>query len=93
MKDMTLIGEGRHRRVYQHGNYVIKVPLNEWGETDNWRERDLWLEYGYDRGYVKYARCRLLGNVLVMQRANFPGPLSEPNGYIPWDKCPEWAYS
>ena len=79
--------------VFRHGDFVIKVPLNEEGLHDNWRERSVWLRYGKTRGYIKYARCRLWGPLLVMEYAKYPGPGTEEDGYLPLKNCPEWAYA
>ena len=88
-----LIGEGRHRRVYRHGDYVIKVPLNEAGVADNYHERGVWLKHGPkgDLDGVQYARCRLLGAILVMQYACFVGPHATASGYIHQENRPRWA--
>jgi hypothetical protein len=93
MKAFEYLGSGRHRAVWRHGKYVIKIPINENGIYDNWHERDTWKQYGESGGCFKYARCRLLGNILIMEYASYPGPLSDENGYIPLQNCPEWAYS
>lgn len=88
---------GRHRIVFRHGNYVVKVPLNEEGLYDNWRERNVWLNRS-PRNYCKYARCRMWGIALVMQYATFPGPLSDDKGYkgyvsILTPGVPKWIYA
>lgn len=68
-KPFTFLGEGRHRRVYRHGNYVIKIPLSYEGLASNDKEAktyqcttDGWL-FG-----IRYARCRLYSNgFLIME--------------------------
>ena len=87
------LGQGRHRAVWHRGNCVIKVPLNMSGLSDNTYERSQWSRYR-DRGYIKYASCRMIGNfLLLMEYAKFVGPISDGDGYIPYEKVPEWAYS
>ncbi len=78
------IGCGRHRAVWRHGNYVVKVPFCEEGIADNHQERFFWNKYGYERGYVKYARCRLVGSILVMQYVTYPPQ---------YTGLPEWTYA
>lgn len=88
-----LIGDGRNRRVFRHGNYVIKLPLNNKGVDDNYHEASVWRKYGHSRGYINYARCRLLGGILVMQYVGYLGKLSDKDGYIHLHNIPEWAYA
>jgi|SRR5579859_2584968 len=86
------LGSGRHRSVWRHGNYVIKVPMCEKGIYDNFHERYVWLNRNANRfSWAKYARCRLIGVILIMEYARYPGPLSDSNGFIPFDKVPDWA--
>lgn len=93
-KSWTLVGAGRNRIVYRRGNYVVKVPLNEEGVYDNHFERRTFLKYGNgEKAYVKYARCRMKGGLLIMQFARFPGPNSTETGFIPWKHLPSWAGS
>lgn len=92
MREFILIGEGRQRRVYRHGNYVVKIPINRNGVHDNWHEYEVF-KHRETYGYIQYARCRLLGDILIMQYARCVGPLSDSSGYIPMSVCPEWAYS
>ncbi len=96
MSKPILIGEGRNRQVFRHGNYVYKFPLNEYGVHDNNHEAHTYRESLRRPMYCKYARCKLVlpwATVLVMEYARYPGPLSDAEGYIGFDKCPEWAYS
>jgi hypothetical protein len=92
MRPLTLIGEGRNRQVYRRGNYVIKVPLNEEGMMDNYHEYSCQNRRGTNPDGIRYAMCRLVkdSSILVMQYAQFPGPLSEPSGYISHEKGPHW---
>lgn len=92
-KTWEFIGQSRHRAVWRHGNYVIKVPVCEEGVHDNLHEAHVWQIRDHKRySWAKYARCRLIGVILVMEYARYPGPLSEESGHIPFKKCPEWAY-
>jgi hypothetical protein len=64
MKNLEFIGEGRNRKVYRHKNYVIKIPINEYGDLDNLRES---LEYKRNRekngkSWDILGRCKLLKN-------------------------------
>jgi hypothetical protein len=93
MADFVYIGCGRNRMVFRHGNYVIKIPLNDHGVDDNYQERDVWTQPRYADVRPQYARCRLLGTILIMQFAQFQGPLSDDAGYIAMADCPEWAYA
>lgn len=54
------LGEGRNRRVFQiNENFVVKVPLNEFGLCDNESEARAFAQEGYG-GYVPYAECEVL---------------------------------
>lgn len=87
MLDVTafsLIGTGRHRLVYAHGRFVVKVPASIAGFYDNTREARISAEYGRrpDINGISYARCHLLCNGwLVMERVE---PLS-------YREQPKWA--
>jgi hypothetical protein len=83
MAEWQYLGEGRHRSVWRHGNYVIKLPLGQDGIHANYQEAYTWNKYGYDGGCIKYARCRLLGDILVMQFANCcVAGITDENGYV-----------
>jgi hypothetical protein len=82
MKTFEYLGSGRHRAVYRHGNYVIKIPLSDYGISDNYYEATIYKEYGYDKGYIPYARCRLLGTILIME---YLEPVKS------FDNLPEWT--
>jgi len=70
-KKFKYLGDGRHRVVYQHKNWVIKVPHNEAGVQSNIDEYRKFKRNKFDRQcgcHVAYARCRLLkGTFLVME--------------------------
>lgn len=96
MKDYILLGEGRNRQVWRRGNYVVKVPLNEYGIGDNYHEADTYRRSLREKMPCKYARCRLVGpnsTLLVMEYTKYVGPLSDQDGYIVYENCPTWAYS
>lgn len=67
------IGEGRHRKVYRHKQFVIKLPnekARDWGENANWYEYQTFLKHRCkpDINGIEYARCRLMKNGwLVME--------------------------
>lgn len=87
------LGTGRSRAAYRRGRWVYKVPLNERGDFDNYREAQIYAKT-HGRGAFKlaeqlrssdngeYARCRVLKNGwLVMEYA-------EP---VPSKLAPKWA--
>lgn len=80
---LILVGEGRHRIVYKHGNYVIKVPLNMWGLASNDKEYRTYqsTNNGWLFG-VRYARCKLhWSGLLVMEYVES----------VPFEEMPDWA--
>lgn len=92
MRPLEYLGSGRNREVYRRGNYVIKVPRNWQGIVDNEHEADVG---SYTRkevpGSIQYARCRLHpGGILVMQYAQFVGPGTDPDGFLPHKNGPSW---
>lgn len=91
--NFVFIGDGRNRSVYRHGNYVIKFPMNEEGIFDNHHEAKVYRKSLHkEMTYCKYARCRLLGSILVMEYARYPGPHADKDdGYIRQKYCPDWA--
>ena len=87
-----LIGIGRNRKVYEHGDYVIKVPLNKKGEADNMYEAETFKKEG-DKGYIKYARCRLLKNYLVMIKLKTDiGSNHKLSEWTDWVDCAQVGY-
>jgi hypothetical protein len=87
------IGDGCSRSVYRHGNYVIKLPLDDYGISANAREAHRWKKYGYS-GEIPYARCRLLPNsgILVMEYARYTIPgKTLPDGFVPYEEAPDWT--
>jgi hypothetical protein len=83
------LGSGRNRAVWRHGSFVVKIPLNEKGEHDNYHEARI--SKSDTVSGISYARCRLLGSILVMQYARYQGPASDSDGYIPAQNLPAWA--
>lgn len=96
MKGWEYVSSGRNRAVYRRGNYVVKVPLNEEGIHDNHHERNTFLGFRMNPSFIdhpdciQYARCRLLGDLLVMQYAMFVGPGTSSKGYLPYSFGPSW---
>lgn len=90
MKCFVYLGEGNHRIGFQHGRYVVKVPLNESGLHDNQKEYDRWKDYRkhyfsgkmQSRPVVKLARCRLLFNYFLVMELVRP---------CLWKEQPRWA--
>lgn len=74
---------GRSRAAFRHGDYVIKYPLNQWGERDNVREAEIWR----DRETLPYpvARCRLF------QIAGIPLLIMEYVEPIAHEDKPDWS--
>lgn len=95
MKELVYLGQGRNRTVYRRGNYVIKIPHNIHGIHDNHYESDVYLRFKGKESYIKYARCRLKGDILVMEYARYPGEYADETGYLPWAcrAIPAWVDS
>jgi hypothetical protein len=74
---LEFIGEGRSRRVYRHKktNYVIKIPLDNYGADDNYIEASASKSFYKDKDldeYLPCARCRLFkGIFLVMEYVEY----------------------
>ncbi len=83
-KEFIFLGEGSNRRVYKHGDFVIKYPINDKGFGDNVHEAYIYkksLTYKY---YIQYAKCRLVCKhfcILIMEYVI----------QIPYKDQPEWA--
>lgn len=92
-KEWKFLAQGRNRSVYRRDNYVVKVPLSDYGLSDNWHEAQLFRKWGQDpdKTFIPYARCRMVGVLLVMEYARYRGPLSDETGYIPHENLPNWA--
>lgn len=39
----------------------------------------------------KKRSFHMLGDLLVMEYARYPGPLSDEDGFIPYNNLPDWA--
>lgn len=95
------IGEGRHRSVYRHGNYVVKIPLCDEGIHDNlWEAQKFRKEKEYAAIHdtikieIQYARCRLIPKscILVMQFAcEVVNGLTDENGWVYPPFRPDWT--
>lgn len=90
---LYLIGQGRHRQVWRrnNSNYVIKVPTCIRGIHDNYTEAETYKRSLKEDMYCRYAKCRLVGSLLIMEYAKHIGPTSDENGYIAWNDSPQWA--
>ena len=49
-----LIDSGCFRHVYNAEDYVIKIPIDRWGELHNYGEHDI---YQQEKESGKYAKC------------------------------------
>lgn len=82
MRELKIEGQGRGRLAIRRGNYVYKFPVNESGESWNFREADKYYCYKGNMYGIPLAKCRLLSSgVLVMEYL-------EP---IPQSEVPDWA--
>lgn len=82
-KSFKFLGEGRNRITFltPSGKYVVKVPLNEAGVYDNWKEsKSCKSDFNLMREHK--ARCRMLGFMLVMEFVEEK---------ISRDDLPEWT--
>lgn len=68
MNGWTRLDCGRHRTGYARGNIVIKIPINDYGLSDNDHEARVYKQFKNkpDMDGVCYARCRLLDNGWLM---------------------------
>jgi hypothetical protein len=89
------LGDGRHRCVYRHKNWVIKVPHNEEGVQANIDEYKLFKgmrEHRIFKGNkvhkekygVTYARCRMLNGIFLVMEYVEDSPNLDMNK-------PEWS--
>jgi len=84
-KKYTLIGEGRHRAVFEKDeNWVIKVPMDEYGLNDQYHERNT---YQKEKDSGLYAACYIEHDddlpLLIMERVN---PVTD------YKNLPKWTY-
>lgn len=87
------LGYGRHRKVWRHGSFVIKVPTWIEGVLANRREAALYTKYGTtsDIRGVCFARCKLLPNDwLVMEYVKPVGKEAYDCYRGPWHEPGEW---
>ncbi len=78
------LGDGRHRTVYTHKQFVVKVPVDDQGAFDNDYEYSIYRKYGAqpDLNGIQYARCRLMSNGwLVMEHVVL----------LAYEDHPKWA--
>src|ERR1041385_6422653 len=61
IKNWTFLGEGRHRQVYYHNGFVVKIPIGDMGLGSNEAEARRYKNaFGLDKS--RMARCSLLPN-------------------------------
>ncbi len=79
MRTFTYLGHGRNRITYRISErYVVKIPLNQDGVADNWYEAK------QCKRDPDTAKCRLLGDCLVME---FVDDIHQIWGHLPlWEK-------
>ena len=86
MRIITYLGSGNSRHVYRIGKYVIKIPINDKGESDNIYEHHYWRKLR--KNNLKYSKCfapcRLLPNNWLMMK--YIKPTNES-----WNNLPSWA--
>lgn len=70
-REYRYLGEGRHRAAFltPSGNFVIKVPIDEMGFVDNFREYRMWRQIDKWMPKEHLARCKLhqSSGILVME--------------------------
>lgn len=84
-KGRKWLGFGRTRAVFRERGYVVKVPMNDSGVADNHHEAYLFQRYGKKDSFIPYARCRMVGMLLVMEYVEHVGwRKTDPNwtGYV-----------
>jgi hypothetical protein len=94
--EFQLIGEGNTRVVYllPSKKHVLKLPKDEEGTYDNFRE-----DFRYKQWKsIELARCRVIKdtNYLIMeyvQPAEFRGGFKEIKTNDGWIGCPGWVLS
>ena len=69
------VGQGRQRRVYQRGEFVLKIPHNIEGEYSNQKEALLYKANKKEN----FSPCRLFDKYLIMRKAH------------KLDHVPDWA--
>ena len=72
--------EGRHRATFIANDYVIKIPLNEYGVGDN--------EYEAQQSDPNLAQCHL-----VYDADDFPILIMEKVIMVPYNVLPGWAHN
>lgn len=101
VKNFIYLGEGNGRIGFQHGRYVVKVPLNESGLHDNWKEYDRWEDYRkcyfssetQSKPIVKFARCRLLFNYFLIMELVRPCLRKEQPDWARWIDCGQVGFN
>jgi hypothetical protein len=86
---LKYLDSGRHRSVFEHRDWVIKVPLSDWGVLDNTREA---LAYKKDKEHL--ARCRMLSDLLVMEKVvPYTGAKNKLPKWVDYIDCGQVGYN
>jgi hypothetical protein len=84
----SYLAEGRNRAVFiKDEKWVVKVPLNDYGMSDNYAEERRYQKFGKTGDDIPYAECRVVHDtngipLLEMERVTL---LTET------DAVPKWA--
>jgi hypothetical protein len=93
---LIYLGEGRHRRVFKRGNFVIKVPINDFGLASNFREAKTYqcTSEGWLFG-IRYAACRLdkNENFLIMEYVNVKKYDNSLPSWVGYVDCQQVGYN
>lgn len=88
-REYKFLGEGRTRAAFltPSGDYVIKVPIDEMGFVDNFREYRMWQQFNkwIPKEYLARCKLHLDSGILVMEVVN--------PTYVPMDGRPAWVDS
>jgi hypothetical protein len=82
------LAEGRNRMVFvKDDGFIIKIPKNDWGVSDNCSEERRFNKFGKTGDIIPYAQCRVINDengipLLEMERVY---PL------LDTDKKPSWS--
>lgn len=81
---------GKDRITFAHKGFVIKIPRDMDGYIANRTEYELYRKHGKKKGY---ARCRMWGDALVMERVACARGLTRVIDYDPQPvyDLPKWT--
>lgn len=77
------IGRGRNRETYSSGKFVIKLPINDEGMYDNYREERTYKKY--KKSTTEFAKCK------IVTYNNIPLLVMEFIKEMPFNELPDWA--